>query len=84
MIIFEKGVRKANSIELLPPQIGRIYNSVWVRILRAIGGISTAIVLTKLYKHINLPEILIYLLYYSTYTPIPINSDECVNYMLYY
>ena len=45
---FVKGLIKAYSIDMLPIKVGYYYRSIYNRIFRVIGGISTAITLSKM------------------------------------
>jgi hypothetical protein len=46
---FYKGILKGFNIPLLPDKISNIYNYIFVRILRVIGGICLILVLSKFY-----------------------------------
>lgn len=50
------GIRKAYSIPTLPPKVETLYNHIFFRIFRVIGGTCFLLIVTKFY--LNLPEIL--------------------------
>ena len=47
------GLQKGYSISTLPLSVEKIYNNIFIRILRVIGGISFLMVISKFY--LNLP-----------------------------
>lgn len=49
----KKGFKRGLEVQVLPDNINKIYNNIWIRICRVIGGICAVAVLTN--KHILLP-----------------------------